>query len=331
MDLINEISKNYNINPIRIETLSGGWLNEKYLITTDNGNQYVLKELSLKKFSKEHINYLINTVKLQNYLFNKNVMVPKIIMDKYNNCVSTFSDNRLFFIQEFIKGYSKKFNDLNCDEIYSIGRNLAILHNKLKNVDIYNFESEFLKYKNINDLKSELSIKKKQISYLSSEKFNRQIILCEKILKDIQENKILEKQDIQIIHGDFTPDNIIFINNEVKSIIDFELVRVNSKLQDIGRIILSTTFYKNKFELEKLKSFINGYSSINKIENYQIIDALKIVWINEFDIWIQDRYFKNYNPPKVERFISEIIWISENWFDLENKIGDVKIYGLKKN
>lgn len=331
MKLIDEVLKSYGLNILKVDTLSGGWLNEKYLIEDTNQKMYVLKELSLEKFPHNHLQYLIQTVQLQNYLYKENVVVPKILLNKTEEVVSKFSNNKYFFIQEYVNGYSKEFSKLTEEEIFSIGKNLAFLHTKLEKIDLDTFKSDFLKYKNINELKMEIEIKKQDKTESSSKEFIHQLNLAEKILNDNNLNKILNQNKLQLIHGDFTPDNIIFDGNEVKSIIDFELVRVNSKLQDIGRIILSTSFFNNKFNLLKLKSFINGYSTISKITYLDIIDSFKIVWINEFNIWIQDRYFKNYNPPKVEKFISEISWISENWFNLENEIGGIKKYEFKKH
>jgi len=331
MNLIEEVLKSYGISILKINTLSGGWLNEKYLIESNNEKSYVLKELNLKKFSYEHLQYLIQTVELQCYLYEENVAVPKILLNNDKEVVSKFSNNKYFFIQEYVKGYSKEFDKLTKKEIFSIGQNLAFLHNKLKNVDSDAFKSDFLKYKSISDLKQELQKKRFEIKEDSSKEFVQQLNLSEKILNDSELNKIINQNKLQLIHGDFTPDNIIFDNNEVKSIIDFELVRINSKLQDIGRIVLSTTFFNNKFDLLKLKSFVDGYSTVSKISYLDIINSLKIVWVNEFNIWVQDRYFKNYNPPKVEKFINEIMWISENWFNLENEIGGIKRYEFKKH
>ena len=44
---------------------------------------------------------------------------------------------------------------------------------------------------------------------------------------------------------------------------------------------------------------------------------------NEVNLWIQERYFRNQNSAKVNRFIYEIQWISNNWFDLESIIRKV--------
>ncbi len=331
MNIIDDVLKCYGIPILKIDNLSGGWINEKYLIESSNNKLYVLKELSLEKFSYQHLQYLIQTVELQRYLYEENVAVPKILLNNDKKVVSKFSNNKYFFIQEYVEGYSKEFDKLTKEEIFSIGQNLAFLHDKLKNVNSDVFESDFLKYKNINDLKHELQTKRLEINENSSKKFVQQLNLYEKILNDSELNKIINQNRLQLIHGDFTPDNIIFDNNEVKAIIDFELVRINSKLQDIGRIVLSTTFFNNKFDLLKLTNFVDGYSTVCKISYLDIINSLKIVWVNEFNIWIQDRYFKNYNPPKIEKFINEIMWISENWFNLKNEIGGIKRNEFKKH
>ena len=117
MNLIEEVLKSYGISILKINTLSGGWLNEKYLIESNNEKSYVLKELNLKKFSYEHLQYLIQTVELQCYLYEENVAVPKILLNNDKEVVSKFSNNKYFFIQEYVKGYSKEFDKLTKKEI----------------------------------------------------------------------------------------------------------------------------------------------------------------------------------------------------------------------
>ena len=147
MNLIDEVLKSYGIPILKVDTLSGGWLNEKYLIESSNNKLYVLKELSLEKFSYGHLKYLIQTVELQRCLYEENVAVPKILLNNDKKVVNKFSGNKYFFIQEYVKGYSKEFNKLTTEEIFSIGQNLAFLHDKLKNVNLDMFKSDFLKYK----------------------------------------------------------------------------------------------------------------------------------------------------------------------------------------
>lgn len=321
MNYLDELKKNYSIDSKNMSSLTGGWLNEKFVITSTTEKKYVLKELSMKKFPANYIKILINAIKIQNELYNQNILVPKLIINNSKKLVSTFSDNRLFYLQEFVNGETKASTNITNEEVYSIGKNLALLHLSLKKMNIKPFNSNFLKFKSIIDLNNVLIHKKENSDSSSSQLYIKQLNNCEKIIDDLKKTNFLEQQKLQLIHGDFTLDNIILFNNEVKAIIDFELVRINSKLQDIGRCILSCSFDNGNFDILKFKNFLLGYSSVEGLTKSQIIDSLKIVWINEFDIWIQDKYFKNYNPPKVENFIKEIMWIGNNWFDLKKIIG----------
>lgn len=323
MQLSDDLFELYNIKASEIVNLSGGWINDKYLITNSDGKQYVLKELSLKKFPKKYFSILCELVKLQKELYDNNLLVPNVIQNNKNKLVSNFSNKKTYFLQEYIQGSSKDFNKLSVAEINDIAFNLALLHKYLKSISIKKFESDYLAYKNISVLRKELNDRVKQVVSDTKEDYKKELKLHRKIINDIENSKILNKANLQLIHGDLTPDNIILDNNHVKSFIDFELCRVNTKLQDIGRIILSTCFEKNIIIKEKLVSFIQGYSKIYDLD-YKIISlAIKFVWINEVNIWIQERYFRNYNPPKVEKFISEIKWISNNWFNLEDIIREV--------
>ena len=58
------------------------------------------------------------------------------------------------------------------------------------------FKSDFLKYKNISDLKQELQTKRIEINEDSSKKFVQQLNLSEQILNDSELNKIINQNNI---------------------------------------------------------------------------------------------------------------------------------------
>lgn len=276
MNYLDELKKNYSIDSKNMSSLTGGWLNEKFVITSTTEKKYVLKELSMKKFPANYIKILINTIKIQNELSNQNILVPKLIINNSKKLVSTFSDNRLFYLQEFVNGETKASTNITNEEVYSIGKNLALLHLSLKKKNIKPFNSNFLKFKSIIDLNNVLIHKKENSDSSSSQLYIKQLNNCEKIIDDLKKTNFLEQQELQLIHGDYTLDNIILFNNEVKAIIDFELVRINSKLQDIGRCILSCSFDNGNFDILKFKNFLLGYSSVEGLTKSQMIDSLKL-------------------------------------------------------
>lgn len=323
VDFKNDLVKFYNLKVKKIVELSGGWLNEKFLIIDTSDKSYVLKELSDIKFPRDYLNVLHNTVELQSKLYEEKILVPKVVKNCNNELISIFVNGKSYFLQDYIQGYIKENNEITAFEIRDIAKNLAMLHKCLRNQSNKMFESSFLSYKTIDILSSELNNRISQINYNTPTEYKNELNLHYNIINDIKKTNILNKHEVQLIHGDFTPDNIILFDFKVSAIIDFELCRINTKLQDIGRFILSTCFSTNFFDRIKLKEFICGYSLVDKINIDDIITAIKFVWINEVNLWIQERYFRNQNSAKVNRFIYEIQWISNNWFDLESIIRKV--------
>ena len=326
MSLSNDLLELYGIKVFNITNLTGGWINDKYLVTDMDGKKYVLKELSSKKFPSEHFSVLCETVYLQKDLYDNNLLVPNVVRNRKNKLITIFSNKKYYFLQDYIQGNSKDFNKLSITEINNIAFNLALLHKFLKLIPIKKFTSKFLIFKDIDILQKEFDDRIKQIVSDTNDSYKKELELHNIIINDIEKSNILNEVELQLIHGDFTPDNIILNKNGVQAFIDFELCRINTKLQDIGRIILSICLENAALNKEKLISFIQGYSKIYSLDSKTISLAIKFVWINEVNIWIQERYFKNYNPPKVEKFISEIQWISNNWFKLEDIIRDVIFY-----
>ena len=196
MNYLDELKKNYSIDSKIMSSLTGGWLNEKFVITSTTEKKYVLKELSMKKFPANYIKILINTIKIQNELSNQNILVPKLIINNSKKLVSTFSDNRLFYLQEFVNGETKASTNITNEEVYSIGKNLALLHLSLKKMNIKPFNSNFLKFKSIIDLNDVLIHKKENSGSSSSQLYIKQLNNCEKIIDDLKKTNFLEQQEV---------------------------------------------------------------------------------------------------------------------------------------
>lgn len=325
-----EIEKKYNIKIKGIEELQGGWLNKKYVIEV-NDKYYVLKEFSLSKFPNGYLKILRETLHLQNLLAQEGLLVPGVLENSDKDVLTNISNGEYYFIQEFIDGQAKIESELSLNEIESIGENLAKLHLALEKIDKKNFNNDFMHYKNINDLNNELFQRKQQIDCHTPKEYIDCVALHNDIIRNIDKTKILEKQSVQLIHGDYTPDNILLLNDRVNGVVDFELTRINTRLQDFGRIMLSVAFKNSDFDVLKVKSLMTGYKKIIKIDDNDINTSLKIVWINESNIWLQERYYRNYNPPKVQKFIKEMEWITNNWFDISIiKKEDIEYGGVKK-
>ncbi|MBC5630665.1 phosphotransferase [Clostridium sp. NSJ-6] len=80
----------------------------------------------------------------------------------------------------------------------------------------------------------------------------------------------------QVIHRDFHGGNIIFKNEDIVGVIDFDLSQINARLFDICYLctgslttIFNDTEMRDKW-IQFIKAFIQGYQSVNKLTSHEI-------------------------------------------------------------
>lgn len=338
---MNEIKKlvveNYNIQPVQIINMSGGWLNDKYLLIDELGKKYIFKIFSSKKVEKMSngeysSNYFDNqtnySLKIENYMNNQGLHCPKIIESKSNQLLIP-KDNDRFILMEYINGKSVDRKSIKPIQLFNLGKECAIMHNMFESADESIFKGEYLKLPSIEKLYIDLFEKEKNIKENSNLEYVNLIKIQRKILDLIKENNIFDDIPICITHGDFADDNILFCE-DIPYILDFELVRKNSYLQDVGRIILSYCFENNNLNIDKVEMFKNGYFSQRMIDNADIYLSLIIVWINEVNMWIKEKYFDNRITDKAKRFQEELIYITIEFENIIHNYLKYKNKSIKK-
>lgn len=213
------------------------------------------------------------------------------------------SGDLYFIITNRIKGKQLKCEDVFEDTgiAYTIGVNIAKLHNKLnaydntdfKQVDIYNDCIECMD----------------NIQYLTQE------------FKEDYKNtfgKVINQLPTQLIHRDINPSNMLFDNGEFKGFVDFDLTEVNIRIFDIcycATAILSgcfsnTNIDKNKW-LEIPDNLVTGYDSINKLTDCEkqaipyVIYSIQIICISYFSQYEKYADLTNIN-------VKMLKWLIEN-------------------
>ncbi len=318
---INDIKNQYRIKIDKVSDLLGGFLNKK-MVVESNKKKYVIKIISSNKFDQSHLKDLIPSITdLITYLNHNGLKCPKLYSTTQNKYYF-FKKSDYCVLMDYEKGEIKDHSNILTTEMYSLGKEVAKMHLLMRDYKKFKEDYNFMKLKTLDDLYQDLIIRENQGK--ECEKYALDISNHKNIIDDIKDTKFLNNLEIQLIHGDLAQDNILFFNNEISSIIDFELVRYNSILQDIGRVLISFTLNdKEQINMELIDSFIEGYNKQKnnvKISRLDIIKAFKIVWINEVHLWIKKDYYIHKNTLKVDKFIQEINWITKNWFKLDKII-----------
>lgn len=274
---------------------------KKFLIRTRYG-QYILTNF-IRDVSPTKME---NICKIHQKCYDKRLPIQEPILNKNNFFVD--SSRRMYMTRFY---YGTIFNG-SISQIKEIGKEVAKLHRILKTITKYYRFSNSSKYNLLNN--KEIQLIEKKINNAKKIQF-----IDKKILKDIHSLKKLINQQYQykkniktlklekqLIHNDLHPKNVLFKNNKVKVILDFNSMKLGYVLEDI--ILASFRFgcFKNMISKQinsKMSVFLKSYSKNNIVDqdsNYlyrfflyeyllsRISYILRNKYIENHDLWISD-------------------------------------------
>ena len=236
---------------LKFKEIKEGIENTNYFIQTEKG-KFILT-LYEKRVEEKDLPFFIS---LMRNLFDKKFPSPEPIINKNGNYISEISGKRAAVVS-FLDGYSKK--NLNPNNCYEVGINTAKLH--LITKDLAGRRENKLSVKSWRKIYNKV---KKDCS-----KIHPNLIgVIEKNLDEI-EKKWPEDIPSGIIHADLFPDNIFFKNDKLSGIIDYYFSCFDFYAFEIA-ICLNALCFEGKnenlsFNVTKAKKFIDGYSSIRKL------------------------------------------------------------------
>ena len=322
-DLKKILYDNYGINIVDVSILPGGWMNKKFLCKDTKNNKYVIKLFSSKKvekmskgeFSFDYLdNQLLNNLKIENNMYHNNLNCEQIINDKENRILLPYDDYRLAVIK-FLSGSHVSRKDINHVQLYNLGCECSKMHFLFKNIDSSPYTGKYLKIPTIEELFNRYEAKLRKDTKCSSQLYRELLIKQKEILLLLEKTGIIEKIPISVTHGDFADDNILF-EKDIPKILDFELVRLNSPLLDIGRVIMSYCYDNSILNLDRIKYFMQGYNNNIELNDRDMLLAFVTIWINEVDMWIKANYFNKEITEKSKRFQDELIFLTFKMYDI---------------
>ncbi len=204
---------------------------------------------------------------LMSSLNKENFKCPAPISNNKNSTITEFDGKKLMIVS-FLEGKAKQnLSPANCK---SIGVEIAKMHELTKN----------LKLKRRNDLSVDSWRKLFNTVRDKCTKIHKDLPkLIEENLKDVEKNwpKNLPKG---IIHADLFHDNIFFIQDKFSGVIDFYFSCEDFFAFEIAICFNALCFDGLKsnlsFNVTKAKNFIDGYTSIRKL-NDEEINSIKVL------------------------------------------------------
>ena len=256
LDEINLIKKNFSIGKIlNYSGIKKGIENTNYLIKCKK-KKYILTIFEKRVNSRD----LPFFMKLMSGLAKSKIKCPEPVKNKKGQYLFKLRGKNACLVT-FLEGKDK--NNLNSEECFVIGKNIARLHNSSKKLKIFR--------------KNSLSVNSwgpllKKISRKINKKFKD---LTDNMKIDyIQIKKLWPKKlPTGIIHCDLFLDNIFFYKGHFHGFIDFYFSSNDYYAYDLAICVNALCFNKknNKFVLNKNKSsnLLKGYQSVRKFTEFE--------------------------------------------------------------
>jgi Ser/Thr protein kinase RdoA (MazF antagonist) len=220
---------------------------QNFKINLKDGKSFYLKFIS--EFNKDHI----KKIQIMDECYKDGIKVPKIVLNNEGKLV-TIQENKLFLLTEYCIG--KKFS-FNSKEIFSAGENLALLNKKLSK-----YNSVFKRKSLYDDMNQKEIEKVKDIIYtreINDIKIRNLIDILPELYSDINNNikPFIKKK--QLVHIDFHPQNVLFKEDQLTAILDFDSIATSFELQSIA--FACERFSKNT---KGFLTLLNGYQKCGR-------------------------------------------------------------------
>lgn len=303
-----DILEKYSIKESKINKVNQGYINDVWDVTTLE-NRYILKRFN--KVNKEKLNYLLS---IEDSLLN---LCPNIIKNNFGELSTELDNTELYVLYEFVVGRHLNRSDVTPELAKDIGGYLGKLHKELFNIGQH-MEKNYLSSLHISAPKiSEITglLKENRNEKNYAKLLNNKL----KILREIDYNEInsfMSQLPLQIVHGDFYLDNLIYTNNNEWKIIDFEQSGMFYKEYEIARALFMICYNNDdtrQYNFEKVSKFLDGYKENNDISDLRNVIKLFLYSLANSLYCFKD--WKNLSLEKKEYALyrnNMMMWIYDN-------------------
>jgi len=253
-----KIAGEYNLGKVKsLKPFSGGWVNYNFDLATDKGN-FVIRVLGaeIKKNTKER---LATEFKVLSYLHEHSFpyQIPYPLKNRKNNYIASLNKTFLWIYPKLSGNHIPHYTE---ESIKSMARALATYHKYVKNINV----KPSRKLDTPKQLLKKYQSMRKEKPNSQRNKFMLQNLdLFENCLDRIK--NIDFKINMLPIHYDFHKGNMLFKNNQVVGILDFERMIYAPRMQDIAQLIKCTYAAGDKKFLGNVSLIVKEYERVNPL------------------------------------------------------------------
>ncbi|KAA8787119.1 homoserine kinase type II [Paenibacillus sp. 4624] len=317
-EILEDIKTTFGISIFDAEPISFGYANLKWRISTTSGMLFV-KQYHYGRYPEELLKLVAVALEVQNMLSQNGIPCPKLLKTKNGFINRTMSGER-YVLTEYCEGKMVTPGNVSADQMKHLGQAVGKMHDILnrkapqslplhwqpnsKEVTLSNWEKNWQKAVSVGSNKyiNALEVQKKIIDQINLDIFSS----CEE----------------GWVHWDLFVDNLLFHDDKLSAILDFDRLNYIYQEFDISRPLLSGAINNNKLVFESAKAFLEGYKENMPLSLEKLLRSIKLTWWKEA-AWVN---VNSENIRTLSRFADELMWIGENWTILDDIFNDMKVF-----
>ncbi|EIT84879.1 hypothetical protein A374_14345 [Fictibacillus macauensis ZFHKF-1] len=295
--------------------INRGWLNLKWKLNTTQG-AFLLKEYNQERLKLYDVADLQRALQLQQTLHSEGLLCPKLLAHD-GQLMHVTNQNRRFVVMAFHEGTMITAGKMNEAQMYELGCQTGKMHRLLQRQSIRNAKPQFLPPSKEERLQHWTALyQEAQMAEQCRLVFFIELQLKATEALDVSSLLTCEKG---LAHRDLWVDNMLFYENRLTAILDFDRLKYDYPELDLARAILSGSLLDEAFSVENAVAFLNGYRTEHPFPVGHLERAMRMLWYMESTWWITGGMDQHSVSPA--RFAHEMVWLSKVHSELEEMVG----------
>lgn len=306
--VLRDLQTAFGIKILAAESVSGGWLNEKWRVTTDAG-EILVKRYSHERYSRKKLEKIEQALARQRILFDEGIPCPRI-WQAGEAIIRRPSEEIDYMVMDFLPGSSVGPETVNLSQMESLGVACARMHEAFRRLPAEGVEGWPLNREGISETLMRHVERSGEERSSGAPQACLEALSAAKAWAERTDFSFVNRLETSIAHEDFTPDNMLFSQYGCSAILDFDRNRYSFPLHDVGRILLSLSLNGDRIDAERVRAFQRGYGNL---KDEDIYNAFMLTALIEIPWWIQPDTFTD-GSRKVRRFVDEMLFLMNKDF-----------------
>jgi len=299
-----DIRTHFGLDVRTWEPVSGGWLNRKYKITT-NAGIFLVKQFSMQRYSPEKLLSMEAALQRQRILHTQGVPCPRILTTD-DRVIRHIDAQTAYMVMEFVCGFAADSTTITPAQLQSLGEACAWMHKCLAALPCeadahYPLTGETITAR----------LHAHYRTHLQSSPLFPTARIGEILSSQTTSAAYFDRLPKALCHEDFSADNLLFSEDALAAILDFDRGQYSFPLHDAGRALMSFAFDETALRTDLAAAFCRGYRTHLPLSSADLADALRLTWYLEMPWWLQEEILHGH--AKIRRFLREILYLTENW------------------